>query len=107
VLDAAEVAETEALIGFVAQCRNYANELAINEMTMRAFSEVQNYLESHVEPLLAGLRAASNADRAYRQSQFDAAVRFCGKVFGADYAETLAKAADVAVASERKAAAKA
>ncbi len=105
LLDASDVEETEALIGFVGQCRNYANELAINEMTMRAFSEVQNYLETHVEQLLDGLRTAGKAERSYRQSQFDAAVRFCGKVFGPEYAETLIKAADVAVASERKAAA--
>jgi hypothetical protein len=105
VLDAADVADTEGLIGFVGQCRNYANELAINEMTMRAFSEVQNYLETHVEPLLDGLRSAGKTDRSYRQSQFDAAVRFCGRIFGQEYAETLSKAADVAVASERKAAA--
>jgi uncharacterized MnhB-related membrane protein len=105
VLDASDVAETEALLGFVGQCRNYANELAINEMTMRAFSEVQNYLESHTDLLLDGLRTAGKADRSYRQSQFDAAVRFCGKVFGAEYADTLIKAADVALARERKAAA--
>ncbi|HEU5276611.1 MAG TPA: hypothetical protein VFU97_23355 [Xanthobacteraceae bacterium] len=102
VIDAGEVADTEALIGFVAQCRTYAHELAINEMTMRAFSEVQNYLETHVEPLLEGLRMAGKTDRSYRQSQFDAAVRFCSKVFGAEYAQTLVKAADVAQATERK-----
>jgi hypothetical protein len=106
VLDATDVDETEALIGFVGQCRNYANELAINEMTMRAFSEVQNYLETHTEQLLDGLRNAGKGDCSYRQSQFDAAVRFCEKIFGSEYAETLTKAADVAVASERKAAAK-
>jgi hypothetical protein len=105
LLDASDVDETEAMIGFVAQCRSYANELAINEMTMRSFSEVQNYLETHVEPLLDGLRTAGKVDRSYRQSQFNAAVRFCSKVFGPEYAETLIKAADVAVASERKAAA--
>ena len=105
VLDASDVAETESLLGFVGQCRGFANELAINEMTMRAFSEVQNYLESHVEPLLDGVRAAGKTDRSYRQSQFDAAVRFCGKIFGAEYAETLTKAAEVALSSERKAAA--
>ena len=71
-------------------------------MTMRAFSEVQNYLETHVEPLLEGLRMAGKTDRSYRQSQFDAAVRFCSKVFGAEYAQTLVKAADVARATERK-----
>jgi hypothetical protein len=105
MLDASDVEETEALIGFVGQCRNYANELAINEMTMRAFSEVQNYLETHSDQLLEGLRNAGKVDRTYRQSQFDACVRFCAKIFGEEYAETLIKAADVAVANERKAAA--
>jgi hypothetical protein len=102
VLDASDVGEIEALLGFVGQCRNYANELAINEMTMRAFSEVQNYLETQIDTLLDGLRTAGKADRSYRQSQFDAAVRFCGKIFGGEYAETLKKAAEVALASDRK-----
>jgi len=66
---------------------------------------VQHYLETHVEQLLDGLRMAGKTDRAYRRSQFDATVRFCAKIFGEEYAETLAKAADVAVAGERKAAA--
>jgi hypothetical protein len=104
-LDPSDVAETEALLGFVGQCRNYANELAINEMTNRAFSEVQNYLETHTGPLLDGLRTAGKADRSYRQSQLDAAVRFCGNVFGAEYADTLVKAAEAALARERKTAA--
>ncbi len=107
VLDASDVAETEALLGFVGQCRNYANELAINEMTMRAYSEVQNYLETHVEQLLEGLRTSVKTDRSYRQSQFDAAARFCARIFGQEYAETLVKAGEVAVANERKVAAKA
>lgn len=72
---------------------------------MRAFCEVQNYLETQVDTLLDGLRAAGNADRGYRQLQFDAAVRFCGKIFGTEYADTLKKAVEVALASDRKAAA--
>jgi hypothetical protein len=107
VLNADEVAETEALIEFVGTCRNYAGELAINEMTMRTYTELQNYLETNTSGLVDGLRTAGASDRSFRQSQVDAAVRFCGKVFGADYAATLAKAAEVAAHSERKAAAKA
>ena len=44
------------------------------------------------------------AARFIGEAQFDAAVRFCGKVFGAEYAATLTKAAEVALANERKAA---
>jgi hypothetical protein len=95
-LDADEVTETEALIGFVATCRNYASELAINEVTQRTFSELQQFLESGTRTLLDTLRGASGGDRAFRQSQIDAAVRFCAKVFGQEYASLLAKAAEVA-----------
>jgi hypothetical protein len=107
-LAAADVTETEALIGFVATCRNYASELAINEITQRVFKEMQQFLETGTRTLLDGLRGAKPSERSFRQSQIDAAVRFCAKVFGPEYAALLAKAAEVASHDqERKAAAKA
>ena len=104
VLDPDEVAETEALVEFVGACRYFASELAINEMTQRTFSELQQYLDSGTRALLDGLRHAGEADRGFRQSQVDAARRFCAKVFGRDYAALLGKAAEVAGSAERKAA---
>ena len=101
-LDPAEVADTEALVGFVGNCRNFASELAINEMTQRTFSEIQQYLDSGTRSLLDGLRHAGAVDRRFRQSQVDAAVRFCARVFGNDYAALLTKAAEVAGSAERK-----
>jgi hypothetical protein len=103
-LDATDVAETEALIEFVGICRNYAGELAINEMTQRVYSDVQNYLDTSTQPLIDALRAAGDTDRAFRHAQVEAAARFCAKVFGEDYAATLQKAADLAAQGERKAA---
>ena len=102
VLDATDVAETEALIEFVAVCRNYASELALNEVTLRVTSELQNYLETGAAPLLDGLRSADDRGRPFRLSQVDATVRFAGKVFGASYASLLQKAAEVAAQGERK-----
>lgn len=104
VLDADEVAETEALLVFVGNCRHFAGELALNEMTQRTFSEIQQYLDGGTRALLDGLRHAGDADRRFRQSQVDAAARFCAKVFGGDYAGLLTKAAEMAGAAERKAA---
>jgi hypothetical protein len=101
-LDADDVAEVEALIGFVDACRKYAGELALNEMTLRTFSELQHYLESSSEALLIGLRKAGEGDRRFRQSQLEAAARFGGKIFGADYAATLSKAAELALATSIK-----
>ena len=96
VLDADEVAETESLIGFVMACRNYASELAINEVTKRTFNELQQLLDTGTRTLLDALRGASAGERSFRQSQVDAAVRFCAQVFGKEYASLLAKAAEVA-----------
>ena len=103
-LDPDEVAETEALVAFVGTCRSFANELAINEMTQRTYNEIQYTLDTGTRALLDGLRHAGEVDRTFRQSQVDAAVRFCAKVFGAEYAALLTKAAEVASAAERKAA---
>lgn len=103
-LDADDVAETEALLAFVSNCRYFASELALNEVTQRTFSAVQQYLDSATRALLDGLRHAGEADRSFRQSQVDAAVRFCARVFGKDYAALLSKAAEVASTPDRKAA---
>jgi hypothetical protein len=104
-LDQSEVDETEALIEFVGICRNYASELAINEVTLRVHSELQNCIETSTAPLLDSLRSVDDIHRGFRLSQVEAAVRFSGKLFGASYASLLAKAADVAgQGGERKAA---
>jgi hypothetical protein len=109
VLDDEEVNEAEAHVELVGVCRLYASELAINEMTLRTYSELQQYLDTGTQALLESLRQAGEGERRFLQSQVDAAVRFCAKVFGPDYASVLAKAADLAAhaANERKAAANA
>jgi hypothetical protein len=107
-LDADEVTETEALIGFVAACRNYASELAINEVTQRTYNELQQLLDTGTRTLLDALRSTAPGERPFRQSQVNAAVRFCAKVFGQEYASLLTRAADVASHDgERKAATRA
>jgi hypothetical protein len=104
VLDSNEVAAVEALVEFVGICRYFAGELAINEMTQRALTELRQYLDNGTRARLEGLRQAGEADRSFRQSQVDAAVRFCAKVFGREYAALLVKAAEVAGTAETKAA---
>lgn len=102
MLDLAEVADTEAAITLVAACRNFAGELALNEATQRSYSEVQQYLENGVDALMNSLRHAGDNDRSFRESQVDAAIRFCGKLFGPDYAAMLTKARNAAAAVERR-----
>jgi hypothetical protein len=102
-LDPDELAETEALVDLVGACRLFASELAINEITQRTYAELQQYLDNGMRALLDGVRHAGVADRSFRQSQVDAAVRLCARVFGNDYASLLEKAAEVAAAPERRA----
>jgi len=97
------VNEIETLVQFVGACRQFANELAVGELTQRVFSELQQYLDYDMRALLDGVRHAGTADRAFRQSQANAAVRLCAKVLGKDYAALVGKAAEVAGSGERKA----
>lgn len=92
------------MVEFVGICRYFAGELAINEMTQRTLTELRQYLDNGTRALLESLRHAGEADRSFRQSQVDAAVRFCAKVFGREYAVLLGKAAEVAGAAESRAA---
>jgi hypothetical protein len=97
-LDDTEVDEVAALIDFVATCRTYASELAINEVTMRTYSELQHYVETSTESLVQALRSGDVGSRAFRQMQARAAIRFCEVLFGQDYAALMGRAADNATA---------
>lgn len=101
-VDATEVDEAVALIDFVAVCRNYASELAINEVTLRTYSDLQQYVERSTEALVQSLRGGDAKARAYRQAQVAAAIRFCDLLFGHDYASLMSRAAENAATVERK-----
>ncbi|WP_375411214.1 hypothetical protein [uncultured Bradyrhizobium sp.] len=101
-LDPSEVEETADLIEFVAVCRTYASELAINEVTLRTFSDLQHYVEHSTETLVQSLRGADQRIRAFRQTQVKAAIRFCDVLFGHDYASLMSRAAENALSGERK-----
>lgn len=103
-LDSIDVDEVEAKLALAATCRQYAGELATSEATLRVHSELQTFFDSGTQVLLDRLRTSPPAERALRQSQADAAIRFCAKLFGAEYAGLLAKAADIAAKGEQRAA---
>lgn len=100
-LDPIDVAETEAHIELVDACRKYAGELAINQIAPSVHAELRKYLDTGIASLLESLRTAGVADRNFRYSQVDAAVRFAGKLFGSEYAALLTKAASMAAADRR------
>ncbi len=102
MIDPTEVDETAALINFVAVCRTFASELAINEVTLRTYSDLQHYVEQATEALVQSLRAGDTKARTYRQMQVAAAIRFCGILFGQDYAALMSRAAENATTDEQK-----
>jgi hypothetical protein len=104
VIDTHAVADIEAALDVLRACRMYAAEVAVNEITLRVTSELETCLDTATQALLDSVRHASPEDRPFRLSQLDAAVRFSSKIFGRRYAELLAKAAEVAIQSERRAA---
>ena len=83
-------------LDLIIACREPAEELGVGEASARAYSDLQHYLEGSAKILLNSLGHAGDADRPFRQSQMQAAVRFCRITFGADYAGLLAKAAEMA-----------
>ena len=96
-IDGAEVEEVVAMINFVATCRNFASELAINEVTLRTYSDLQQYVEKSTEALVQSLRAGEPRVRNYRQMQARAAIRFCSALFGQEYAALMTRAAEQAM----------
>jgi hypothetical protein len=101
-VDSSDVDEVVALIDFVAVCRTYAGELAINEVTLRTYSDLQQYVEKSTESLVQSLRGGDTKTLAYRQMQVKAAIRFCDVLFGHDYASLMSRAAENALTGERK-----
>lgn len=99
-LDPDEVADIEALLHFIGVCRQFAGELAINEVTRRTVSALEDLLQRGTRALAESLRHAGDEDRAFRRSQLDAAVRFCAQVLEPDLAEELREVADAAGGSE-------
>ena len=105
-VDSIDVDEVEARVEFVSACRNYAGELALSEVTLRAYSELTQYLETGTKVLLDSLaprRRCRPPVPAVPGRGRDPLVPDCCSA--TSMPELLAKAADVAVqaaTTERK-----
>jgi hypothetical protein len=95
------VGEIERRLELLAVCRNAAAEIALNEVTLRVFTEIQGYLDPRLTQLLESIRSAPETDRALKLSQIEAGIRFSARIFGGSYAQLLQKAAEVAIQSGR------
>ena len=56
-----------------------------------------DYVDSH-----ACVKCHANQARAYRQTQAQAAIRFCEALFGNEYASLMSRAVENALTGERK-----
>jgi hypothetical protein len=59
VLDVTEVASLEAGLDILVVAKSHAAELAVNEVTLRVFSDLQAFLDAGVNPLLDGVRSTT------------------------------------------------
>ena len=96
LIPAADVAAAEDAVELVLLCRNYASEIALNEATQRAMSELNALLDAGTSALIESLRAAGDAERAFRRSQLDLAVALARRVLGDPFAQLLAKSVELA-----------
>ena len=72
-----DVVEVAGLIEFVGACRNLASELAINEVTLRAYTDLQQYLETATRVLVESLRACDPRVLDFRRTQAEAGIKLC------------------------------
>lgn len=101
-IDEQDVTELANRIELTSACRSYAGELALNEASLRSWNDVKQSLEGATQALIDSLRHADDDELPVREAQVKAALKFCGIVFGLDYAATVSRAADVALQAERK-----
>jgi hypothetical protein len=101
LFDPQEILSIEIALDLLALARANAAEFAMNEVTLRIHNDLQAFLDSGLNPLLEAMRTAPAEHRAFRIQQVDAGVRMAAKVFGANYASLLQKAADVAIGQDR------
>lgn len=96
MLDPEDVAETETLLEFAVVSRQFADELAVNEIAKRTLATLGDYLDQATRALIESLRHAEPAARDFRRSQLAVALRFCGKVLESADAAELSRLADAA-----------
>lgn len=102
-LDATEIEETKALMRIVETCRDYAEELAVNEISNRTRADLAQYVGPTTDAVIAALRGSDARTLSFRRQQADAAIAFSGVLYGAEHAARMQRSADKAMAEEPQA----
>lgn len=76
--------------------RSYAEEIALNALSGRIYSEVKDLLDTGVTQLMERFRAADEKQKPDLRERLKAVAKVSAKIFGEEYEQTLMKAITVA-----------
>jgi hypothetical protein len=91
-----EVARLVADLDLLLIARSYAEEIALNALSGRIFSEVRELLDTGTPPLIERLRVVDEKSKPALRARLASIVTISAKIFGSEYAALMSKAVDVA-----------
>lgn len=91
-----EIARLEADLDLLLIARSYAEEIALNALSGRVFTEVKELLDTGTPQLMERLRAADEKTKPGLRARLATVVSVSAKIFGSEYAALMSKAVDVA-----------
>lgn len=99
VLEAGLMAETLRGVMLLNKMRDFAESLAVNEITARTRQALEQSLEFKTRALLSGLAESRGVERKAHLVAVDAAIDLCEAYFGKDYADQLRRSRKAALAA--------
>jgi hypothetical protein len=99
VLESGLMAEGLRGVMLVMKMRDFAESLAVNEITARTRQALEQSLEIKTRALLSGLAEARGSARAAHLVAVDAAIELCEAYFGKNYADQLRRSRKAALAA--------
>ncbi|BCJ90289.1 hypothetical protein IZ6_10240 [Terrihabitans soli] len=91
-----EVTRLLADIDLLLIARSYAEEIALNALSGRVYSEVKDLLDTGIPQLMERFRAANEKQKPDLRDRLKSIAKVSAKIFGEEYAQTLTKAISVA-----------
>jgi hypothetical protein len=95
-LEEHEIARLEADLDLLLIARSYAEEIALNALSGRVFTEVRDLLDTGTPQLMERFRAADEKTKPVLRERLATVVKVSAKIFGSEYAALMSKAVDVA-----------
>ncbi len=97
-----ELVRLESDLDLLLIARSYAEEIALNALSGRVFTEVRDLLDTGTPQLLERFRGADEKTKPVLRARLTAIVGVSAKIFGSEYANLISKAVDVAGQESRQ-----